>query len=443
MAMVTGRMRGSQTVRLLWIAALALLLQIPILLINGVVSERQIRYAQVVREVSDKWGKTQVITGPALIVPYTHSWTEVQNSKQVNQSETRHAVFLPEQLKIEGNTDVEVRKRGIYSVPVYELTVIITGEFERPNFADLGVQPAAIAWDKAYLAVGISDARAIQTAAQLTWDNRQVSFLPGPGAFDVATGGIHAVVGISPSTDRISFSFPMQMNGSSALFFTPFGKTTVVDLQSNYPHPSFQGNWLPTERTVEGQGFSAQWSIPFYGRNYPQAWLAQTKMSGLVNDSRFGVELVSQVDHYRMTERSVKYAFFFIVLTFATVWLFEVLAKIRVHPIQYLLLGAALCLFYLLELSLSEHIGFVLAYILATSAVVAMVATYGKVALRSTQRGLFMGGGVALLYVYLFVLLDNEDYALLIGSLGLFVILALIMYVTRRVDWYALGTEDA
>jgi inner membrane protein len=263
----------------------------------------------------------------------------------------------------------------------YKLSVTISGEFARPSMADLELHPATAAWDKAYLVIGIADARAIQAAEQLTWNDRQVAFLPGIGAFDPATGGMHTVVGIPSNTERFSFPFPVQMNGSSAIYFSPFGKTTVVDLQSNYPHPSFQGSWLPTERIVESSGFSAHWAISYFERNFPQAWLAQNKMNIPINDARFGVELVNPVDHYRMTERSVKYAFFFIVLTFATVWLFEVLAGIRVHLIQYLLLGAALCMFYLLELSLSEHIGFVLAYILATSAVVVMVAAYGKAGL--------------------------------------------------------------
>lgn len=159
MSMVTNRMRGSQTVRLLWIVALALLLQIPILMINGLVWERESRYQQVVREVSEKWGKTQVITGPDLIVPYTHTYTEVQSGKQVNQTETRYAVFLPEQLKIQGSADTEVLKRSIFSMPVYKLDLTIEGEFSRPNLADVGLQPSVVKWDKAYLVIGIAAAR--------------------------------------------------------------------------------------------------------------------------------------------------------------------------------------------------------------------------------------------------------------------------------------------
>jgi len=194
---------------------------------------------------------------------------------------------------------------------------------------------------------------------------------------------------------------------------------------------------------VSDDSFRARWSIPFLGRNYAQAWTSDMDMQKSIDASSFGVALIDPVDHYRMAERSVKYAGLFILLTFATVWLVEILSGVRVHAIQYLMLGGALCLFYLLELSLSEHLGFPLAYALASVAVVGMVGAFGVVALRRRSRALVVAGGVALLYAYLYLLLMNEDYALLIGSVGLFAILGAIMYATRKVDWYAGGTRSA
>ncbi len=249
------------------------------------------------------------------------------------------------------------------------------------------------------------------------------------------------MVGVAEATERFKFSFPLSLNGSLGLYLTPFGQQTVVEIRSDYGHPSFQGNWLPTERSVSATDFQAKWSIPFLGRNYPQAWRAEAKMNEAVDGSRFGVELVHPVDHYRMAERSVKYAFLFILLPFAAVWLIEVLVGVRVHPIQYLMLGGALCLFYLLELSLSEHIGFPLAYALASISIIALVAAYSVAVLHRLRLALLLAAGVASLYVYLYVLLMNEDFALLIGSLGLFAILAGIMYATRRVDWYKGGSR--
>jgi inner membrane protein len=435
--------RSSQMLRLFFVGFLTLLLQIPIAMIGGLVSERQARRQAAVSEVSSKWGNVQSIIGPALVVPYSYRWTEASASgTQVTRHETRNAIFLPQQLRVRGSIDSELRHRGIFSVPVYKAALTLEGEFTRPSFPELGVESTAIAWERAQLAIGISDARAIQQETAVTWNGKPVSFLPGTGAFTDGGTGIHAVVGFADGVQRVKFSFPLSLNGSVGIYLTPFAQNTTVELQSNYGHPSFQGNWLPVERSVSDAAFQAKWSIPFLGRNYPQAWKAEVEMRKEIDGSRFGVELVNPVDHYRMAERSVKYAGLFILLTFATLWLIEVLAGVRVHPIQYLMLGGALCLFYLLELSLSEHLGFPLAYTVASVAVVGMVAGYSVVILHHIMRAIFVVAAVSLLYVYLYILLMNEDYALLIGSVGLFLILAAIMYATRRVDWYGVGTRS-
>jgi inner membrane protein len=440
---LASSIRSSQMLRLFSVGLLALLLQIPIAMIGGLVAERQERRQAAVTEVSSKWGNVQSIIGPVLIVPYTYRSTETSASGlQITRTETRNAIFLPEQLRVRGSIDAELRHRGIFSIPVYKVGLTLEGEFTRPSFAELGLEPAGVAWNRAQLAIGISDARAIQQETAVTWNGKPVSFLPGTGAFTDGGTGIHAVVGLANGGQRAQFSFPLSLNGSLGVYLTPFAQNTIVELQSNYGHPSFQGNWLPVERSVSDAAFRAKWSIPFLGRNYPQAWKAEVGMRKEIDGSRFGVELVNPVDYYRMAEGSVKYAGLFILLTFATLWLIEVLAGVRVHPIQYLLLGGALCLFYLLELSLSEHLGFPLAYTVASFSVVALVAGYSVVVLHHIRRALFVIAVVSLLYAYLYILLMNEDYALLIGSVGLFLILAAIMYATRRVDWYAVGTRS-
>ena len=439
---LTTSLRSSRMLRLFLVGFLALLLQIPIEMIAELVSERQERRQEAVAEVSSKWGNTQIITGPALVVPYTHRWTEfATGGQEVTRTEVRNAIFLPERLHTRGSIDSETRYRGIFSVPVYRIGLTVEGEFARPSFSELGVEPAAVDWERVYLSVGISDARAIQEETAVSWNGQPVSFLPGTGAFLDGVVGIRAAVGVADATERFEFSFPLSLNGSLGLYLTPFGQQTVVELQSDYGHPSFQGNWLPAEHSVSATGFQAKWSIPFLGRNYPQAWTAEAKMSEAIDGSRFGVELVHPVDHYRMAERSVKYAFLFILLPFAVVWLIEVLVGVRVHPIQYLMLGGALCLFYLLELSLSEHIGFPLAYALASVSIIALVGAYSAAVLHRRGLALLVATGVVLLYAYLYILLMNEDYALLIGSLGLFAILAAVMYVTRRVNWYTAGSR--
>ena len=439
---ITTSIRGSQTLRLLSVGFLALLLQIPIAMISSLVRERQQRRDEAVMEVSSSWGYAQSITGPALVIPYAHRWTEVgAGGQQLTRTETRNAIFLPEQLSLRGTLDSEIRTRGIFSVPVYTLALVTEGEFARPRFSDLGIDPASVDWARAHLAVGVSDARAIQETATLAWNQQQVPFLPGTRGFTEGGTGIHAPVSVSEATERVPFSFPLRLNGSLRTDVVPFGQTTNVEMRADYGHPSFQGNWLPTRRTISNDAFDATWTVSFLGRGYPQAWTSQTPMIAAIHGSRFGVQLVDPVDHYRMAARSVKYASLFIVLSFAALWLMEILTGIRVHPIQYLLLGGALCLFYLLELSLSEHIGFPLAYTIASIAVIAMVGAYSLVVLRRPAHALIMAVGVAGLYAYLYLLLMNEDYALLIGSIGLFAILGAIMYVTRRVDWYGGGVR--
>ena len=433
----SSRIRSSQMLRVLSVGFLALLLQIPIGMIGDRVAERATRRDEAVAEVSSKWGNAQVLTGPALVVPYSYL-SPSRNDKGEPVTQTRNAVFLPERLHARGAVESEIRQRGIFAIPVYRVDLTVEGEFARPDFAMLGIEPTAVDWERAHLAIGISDVRAIQHESAVSWNGTSVPFLPGTGGFSEGGPGVHARVGVPDGQSPIAFSFPLTLNGSRAISFAPFGQTTVVELESNYPHPSFQGNWLPSERTVSDASFTAKWSIPFLGRNFPQAWNAGS-MHDAIESSRFGVELIEPVDHYRMAERSVKYAGLFILLTFAAVWLIEVLASVRVHPIQYLMLGSALCLFYLLELSLSEHLGFLISYAAASVSIIAMVAAYCAVILHRVSRAAVVGSGVALLYAYLYTLLMNEDYALLAGSVGLFLILAAIMYATRHVDWYAIG----
>ncbi|HEV3141864.1 MAG TPA: cell envelope integrity protein CreD [Vicinamibacterales bacterium] len=429
-------LRESTTLRLLSVGLLVLLLQIPIVMIGSLVQERQARRDAAIADVSSKWGNSQTIVGPALVLPYTaHVVETTPNGTRVPRVETRAAVFLPNRLHARGAVDAENRSRGIFSIPVYRLRLIVDGEFDRVAPSDAGVAAEDVAWTAAHLVVGMSDVR-VQEQTTVTWNGTPTPFEPGVGRFAEAQAGIHANVAADESTARYAFSFPLAVNGSVSLAMVPFARQTDVELTSNSPHPNFQGAWLPAERTVSASGFSAKWTIPFLGRNYPQAWTSQNLRETILK-SAFGVELIDPVDHYRMADRSVKYAALFILLTFASVWLIEVLSDARIHPIQYLLLGAALCVFYLLELSLAEHLGFALAYAIAATSVLGLVTAYSVAILRTAPRAALVGSGVAALYGYLYVLLTNEDYALLIGSIGLFVAVAGVMLLTRRIDWYA------
>lgn len=433
--------RNSQLIRILLIGFLILLLQIPIGMIRGIISERETREREATEEITAKWGKEQSIVGPLIVVPYLKKWSKTDKDGKVQTyTELANAAFLPESLHISGKIDSEIRYRGIFKVPVYRMPLTVSGRFSRPDFLEWKIDSKDILWDQAYLSVRISDARAITNQVVLTWNGDRLGFMPGSGKSSGNISGIHAGLKTQLDNDSFDFSFPLELNGSMGVFFAPFGQETKVDLRSNWSEPSFQGNWLPSNRTIDDKGFQATWNIPFLGRNYPQKWISGANFEDAISSSRFGVNLISPVDHYRMAHRSVKYALLFLVLTFAALWLFEILIKMRVHSLQYLLVGAGMSLFYLLELSLAEHIGFAAAYIIASSSIIILVSAYCVAILKSAKRAVVIGTILTLLYGYLYILLRNQDYALLVGSIGLFLALAAIMYLTRKIDWYSLKT---
>ena len=431
--------RSSHLSKILLIGFLVLLLQIPITRIRGVIRERQQTRDGAVKEVTAKWGKNQSIIGPMVVVPYVKRWSEPdKDGKLQPRSRVEHANFLPETLKITGGIETEVRHRGIFEVPVYRMSLSLNGRFSHPDFTEWEIGPDDVLWDRAYLSLRISDARAVTEQSVLSWNGDQLEFLPSTGEFGRGQQGIHARLKGHLSAESVDFSFPLVLNGSVGAFFAPFGRETEVVVSSNWDAPSFQGSWLPTDRVVKSDGFEATWNIPSLGRNYPQSWRSSSNHETAISSFLFGVNMISPVDHYRMSHRSVKYQFLFLVLTFATLWLFEIRANTRIHAVQYLFVGAGMCLFYLLELSLAEHLGFAAAYTIASAAVIVLITAYSAAVLKTVKRAAIVGVVVTLLYVYLYVLLTIQDYALLAGSIGLFLALAATMFLTRKVDWYSL-----
>jgi len=436
--------KKSLFLRTLFIGFLILILQIPILMINGVIREREQTRDEAFRDVTSSWGGDQAIMGPWITVPYLHHTVEKRTSgdrvENFTTTETRHATFLPEKLKIDGRSSNDLRKRGIFQVPLYDFSATISGEFSKPDFSSWGISSEDILWDRAYLSLGISDSKGITKQSVLDWGSEKINFRPGSTAQAFSSNhgspGIHALLGSYLESELFEFSFPIQLNGSDSLFFTPYGHETEIDLKSDWPDPSFVGNWLPRSHEIGSDGFSATWNVPYLGRNYPQKWKTGSNLNEVIKASLFGVKFLVPIDNYRMGFRSVKYAPLFLMLTFITLWLFEILTGSRIHPLQYLLLGAGMCVFYLLELSLAEHIGFVAAYITASVAVVTLISSYSLVILKSSVRASIVGLIAIVLYGYLYVLLRSQDYALLIGSIGLFVVIAAIMYLTRNINWY-------
>ncbi len=426
------QVRNSQFVRILLVFFLILILQIPTVMLQGLVRDRQDLRQEAVKSITAPWGAQQEIIGPRLIIPYIKRF----QSGNTRKAETQSGVFLPQSLKVTGDMKSETRHRGIFEVPVYQTSLTISGNFQRPDFSNWGVNPEDILWNRAELNIQISDAHAIQNQAKLSWNKTQVTFAPGQGKLSDNMPGIHAALQGKLKENAFDFEIPLKLQGSERITFAPFGETTQVNLTSNWPDPSFQGSWSP-KNTVTGKGFKAAWDIPSLGRNYPQLWNSESPVGAdIIRASIFGVDLISPVDNYRMAERSIKYNFLFLILTFAVFWLFEVTVRLRVHPLQYLLVGIAMSLFYLLQLALSEHMGFQGAYAIASAAVVGMITLYSVAILRAKRRAGIIGAMQVALYGYLYVVLVNQDYSLLIGSFGLFGFLAIVMYFTRRIDWF-------
>jgi inner membrane protein len=327
----------------------------------------------------------------------------------------------------------QVRYRGIYEAVLYNGKLRIAGTFSRPDIRSLGIAPENMRWDEAYLAIGISDMKGIKEAVKVDWNGGLIQASPGIASADVFCSGISARVALDPRAASFPFALDVDLNGSRELAFLPVGKETRVALSSNWPSPSFQGEFLPEKRSITKDGFAAEWKVLSMNRNYPQQWAGKSEK---LAPSAFGVSLLLPLDEYQKTMRTTKYALMFIGLTFASLFVIEILGGRAIHPIQYLLVGTALMLFYALLLSLTEHLRFQHSYLVAAAGIVVLVSAYSWSVLASRLFAGVVATVVSVLYGFLYVLLQCEDYALLLGSVGLFAILGLFMYLTRKVDWY-------
>ncbi len=421
-------MRDSVTFKLLSMAVVLVLLIIPSVIISTLIEERSRTADEATEEVGQKWGLSQVITGPMLVVPYR----EMQPTGSTDTAPvTRHAYFLPERLDVSGTIEPTVRYRGVYEVIVYTADLSIGGSFAPPSFADWDVKAEDILWNEAALIAGVRDMRGINEVITLDWDGTAIPFGGGVEATGVVEAGISARI---PAQAGGRFAFDLSLKGSRSLEVVPVGRETAVSLASSWPSPKFDGAFLPDSREVGKEGFSADWQVLDLNRPYAQRWRDTTHG---VDESAFGVALVMPVDHYRKALRASRYAFIVIGLTLLSFFLIEVRQKRRAHPFQYILVGLMLCLFYTLLLSISEHVSFDLAYVVAGAATITAIACYIQSMYHSRMLSIITGGVLVVLYVFIYLLLQMEDYALLTGSIGLFVALALTMYLTRSVQWYS------
>lgn len=423
------------------ITIIGLLLLIPTFMIENLISERERTQDEAIREVSGKWGEVQTISGPFISIPY-HRYVKQFSPKDSIEKVVQvkeHLHILPTKLNISGNINPEKRHRGIYEIVVYNAKLDISGTFNQFDLKALDIQTKDILFDQAEFVVGINDLRGIEEQVNLNWNKEKVSFNPGVPTNDIAGSGINASLAIDPNVDKIyAFDLSLDLKGSQKLYFTPVGKITDIDLSSKWPNPSFNGAFLPDHREVNDKGFNANWNILHLNRNYPQIW-AGSRHS--IDPSSFGIDLLLPVDNYQKTYRSIRYAILFIGFTFLVFFFIEVLNKIFIHPIQYILVGVSLIVFYTLLLSISEHLKFNLAFIVSAIATLSLIAGYVRAILKSGKLTMLITGILTVLYTFIFVIIQLQDYALLIGSIGLFIILGLVMYFSRKIDWYNINLE--
>ncbi|HWL61184.1 MAG TPA: cell envelope integrity protein CreD [Steroidobacteraceae bacterium] len=415
---------------------LTLLLLAPMAHIRQLIGERQGLRDSVLQEVARSDAYAQKVTGPVLVIPYVRT---LAGNREVS-GELR---LLPERLDLDGSLATEERRRGIYRARVYRADTRLTGHFEVPAGFGVTAGVEAYRFGEPRLALGISDIRGIGNALALRTGAGEIPFQPGAGTSLLASG-VHAVL---PALDasapqRIDYDIGLALTGTREFNVSPVGRETNVRLQSDWPHPSFVGEYLPRSRDISAAGFVAQWQTSFFATSMEEAL---GRCSGQEADCadfagrQFGVGFIDPVDHYLKSERAAKYAFLFIGLTFACFFLTEVLRRVSVHPVQYGLVGLALAMFFLLLVAFSEHIGFAAAYAVSATACVGLITFYVTHVLASRSQGLGFGAGLAGLYGLLYGILSSEDYALLMGSLLVFGLLAAVMVLTRRVSWSGAG----
>ncbi|MDP4268908.1 MAG: cell envelope integrity protein CreD [Bacteroidota bacterium] len=426
-------MEGKKTyLKVIVMIFMILIFMIPIALIQNLIKERVQTQHDAISEVSSKWGNEQTIAGPILSIPY---YEVITDKSKVTRKIVRFAHYLPDSLYVNGTLSPEMRYRGIYQVVVYNSRLGVSGIFNSINLEQLKTPMENILLNDAFLALGISDLRGIEEQITLKWNKQIQGFNSGVGTNDVLESGISTHVRLSADSLRKGsrFNLNIELKGSQSLKFVPVGKITQVKISSKWKTPSFDGAFLPDSRQVNAKGFSAYWKVLHLNRNYPQSW---TNDSYKINDSAFGVSLLIPIDHYQKAERAVKYSFVLITLTFLLLFFIELLNGVNVHPFQYLLIGLALCIFYTLLLSISEHLSFNVSYWISGVATIGLITLYSRSISGMKQIYLLIMGVLIILYGFIFTVLQLEDYALLMGSIGLFVILAIVMYYSKKINWY-------
>ncbi len=455
--------------RLIVIGVLVLLLMIPLFMVWALVAERESRARDVQAEIAQGWGGPQNFSGPYLVVPFRQRVESVRDGRRETRLVDRFAVFLPKTLTIDGEIHSKELRRSIYRTTVYEAQLAVSGRFAPPDVLALVPDVAEVRWEGAVLVLLLSNVSGLKEGVTLRLgDGAAIAFAPSPGLPGRPGSGIHARIG-ERARNGFPYAFDLRFTGSASLEMAPAGRQTEAALRGDWPHPGFYGAFLPEVRKVGPKGFSARWRVPHLARSVPQAWvmhagpppaMAEMPVASLSPEARmklaaamaqaatniddlarfgnslFGVRLHVPVDHYRLVERALKYGLMFLATVFGAVFIMELKAGARVHAVQYLLVGLMLVLFYVLLLSLAEHVGFLPAYVIAAAATGGVLSLYLARALDSRRMGLAALLLFAALFALLYMILRMEDHALLAGAVVAFLGLTAAMFLTLKVNWW-------
>lgn len=428
----------SITIKLLSIGILVLILMIPLAWVDDLIYERQARSGEVIHEITSKWSGYQSICGPVLVLPYKVTEVFEQEGKAPRVVEyIKKAFLLPEDLKISGQVNPQVLHRGIYEAAVYQAGLQMSGTWIEPDLQSMNIV-GKVLWKDAYLVLGISDLRGISENPTVKYGNKELVTEPSNQlgftyANNVSTGLIAKLNWNEDIHFNQPFSINMNFKGSNGMDFIPVGKTTQVTISGEWASPSFNGDFLPDSRTVTEEGFSASWKVLHFNRPFTQQWVEENKH---LTGSDFGVDLLIPVEQYQKSMRTSKYGILIILLTFVSLFLVEVSQRIKIHPFQYILMGAALIVYYTLLLSLSEQVGYNGSYFISSVATAVLLTLYSSSFLKAKKLVLLFSAVLSVSYAFIYVIIIQQDFSLLTGSIGLFLVIGALMYLTRKIKWY-------
>jgi len=433
-------LKESVTVKLAFIGLLVILLLIPSTLVQNLIQERSLRQDETEKQVSDQYSGEQLVQGPVLVIPYKKHLKETDNSgKEVTKEVINNLFLLPNELDYNANVSPDILHRGIFEVVVYNGTVKVSGNFTKADLSSLSITADQLMPDKAKLLFSISDLKGLKTNPQLKIAGQTATAEPAFGD-TVFSNGLQVAVNLSGLMDKtIPFEFNLDLKGSEELSFLHLGKTTDVTVKGNWASPSFDGRYLPDTRTIDTKAntFDAKWRMLYYNRPFPQQWVDDLNVlkTKKADDATFGVKLRLPVDQYQKTTRSSKYAILIIMLTFISLFLTEMISKHRIHVFNYVLIGAAMIVYYTLLLSFSEQVGFTYAYLTASAATVILVAAFLRSLIKTLKTTGLFALILSLFYAFIYVIIQLEDLALLVGSVALFLVVAILMYFSRKINW--------